>query len=113
MHMTCWRPKSQKTHTGTIQDFTDHVNKLPCNEELRRRQEIWCFRGSEIKMLRNVRDGFFQGQHGLVDALHMACFLIPESDIIEHVDRSGSMLLRIKHGEPANADIDLQPRRNL
>src|SRR5579859_896331 len=110
--MTCWRPNSQKTHTGTIKDFTDHVNKLPCNEELRRRQEIWCFRGSEIKMLRNVRDGFFQGQHGLVDALHMTCFLIPVSDIIERVDRSCSLLLRIKHGYAANVDVYLLPGRD-
>ena len=44
-----------------IQNVTEHVHKLLCNEEHRRRQEEYPFRGGEIELLRQVRDGFSQG----------------------------------------------------
>ncbi len=90
-----------------IQNLTDHVHKLLGNEEHRRRQEEWSVRGSEIKVLRNVRDGFSQGRYRVVDALEMECFLIAVSAIMEHVDRSYSLLAGVKQGEAANTAFSM------
>src|SRR5579859_2590893 len=99
MRITCRRSKSPKSYLLTNQDLTDHLHKLPRHEEYWGRQEEESFRGSEINMLRNVRDGFLQARHGLLDALEMECFPIAPRDIMEHIDRSDSLLLCIRHRE--------------
>src|SRR5258708_39112953 len=99
MQITCRRPKSPKSYILTIQDLTDHLNKLPRHEECWGRQEEESFRGSAIQMLRKVRDGFLQVRHGLLDALEMECFLIAARDIMERIDRCDGRLLCRRRGE--------------
>src|ERR1700746_2347303 len=98
MQMTGSRSKSQKKDMLTIQDVADDINKLLCNEKYRWRQEEYSFGESAINMLRNVRDGFFQGRYGLLDALEMECLLIALRDIVEDVNRCYTTLLCIKYG---------------
>src|SRR5690348_18480426 len=117
MRIPCRKPKSPKRYLLTIQDLTDHLNQLPRHEERWRRQEEESFRGSEIQMLRKVRDGFLQARHGLLDALEMEGFTIAPRDIMEHIDRCDSLLLCIRHGgadgEAAHFGVDLAPGGHL
>src|SRR6266699_2739703 len=111
MQMTGSRPKGQKTDILAIEDLANHVHQLLGNKEHRRRQEEYPFRGNEIKMLRNVRDGLSQGRHRLVDVLEMERFLIAVRDLMEHRNTAYSLLACIEQGKAAPGDIGLAPGR--
>jgi hypothetical protein len=84
---------------ATIQNVTDHLNKLLPNSERRRKQEKTFFKGfhkeGKILLFRNVPDGFHQRHPRPLDALEMERFLILARDIMEHVGRSCNVLLCI------------------
>jgi hypothetical protein len=113
MHTVGSKPKSQKGDILAIEDLADHVHQLLGHEEHRRWQKEDPLRGGDIKLLRQVRDGFSQGWHCLVDALEMERFLIAVRDLMEHRDGADSLLLYIKQGEGAQGDVGCAPGRQL
>src|SRR5437764_12653352 len=93
----------------TIQGLTDQVNKLLCNVEHQGRQEERFLRESEINIVWNICDGFFQRRYCLVDTLEVEYFPIAGRDIMENIDSCDIMLQRITYRQAATVDVVLPP----